>query len=130
MLAQGASIVNADYFAALQRQAAAISSCADLQVFADTALPSLDASIAAITQQLAALQPMLALLTAPGADPSAIVTWITDFITAFVTPYVKPVAVYTAQLVALTAAIADLQATIQSRAAAMPSCSITLPGGG
>lgn len=127
MIPQGSNLINPEFFAELERRAGAVQTCAELQAFTDDALASLNASLAGINQQLALLAPILALLTAPGADPSKIVTWIKDFITAFLAPYVKPYTTYAAQLAALAAAIAQLSATLQARASLFDGCDLSIP---
>ncbi|MFC3816578.1 hypothetical protein [Lysobacter sp. GCM10012299] len=127
MSSQPTSIVNAEYFAALTRRVEGMKSCEELNAFTAELSTSLTATIDAITAQMAFLQPVLALLTAPGANPDQIVTWITDFITAFLTPYVRPYTVYAQQLVEMTAEIANLSDAIQTAAAAIPNCSVSIP---
>lgn len=127
MLPQGSALINTEFFTELERRAGAVQTCAELQAFTEEALGSLNASLAAINQQMALLAPILALLTAPGADPSKIVTWIKDFIAAFLTPYVKPYTTYVAQLAALAAAIAELSATLQARATHFDACDLSIP---
>ncbi len=127
MIPQGSMLVNTKFFEELHRRADSIQTCGELQAFTTETIESLNASLAAITAQMAMLAPILSLLQPPSANPAQIVTWITDFITAFLTPYVKPYATYAAQLPAMTAAIAQLTATLQAKASSIDSCSLSVP---
>ncbi|MGO4704080.1 hypothetical protein [Dyella sp. 2RAB6] len=127
MLGQGSSIINTAYFDALKVRANGIRSCEDLQAFTSEVMGSLNANVAAINQQLAMLQPILALLKPPAANPAEIVSWLTNFITAFLTPYAKPAVVYVAQVAAVMAAMAELQSLLQSKSMEFPGCSIAMP---
>ena len=53
--------------------------------------------------------------------------WITSFISTFLQPYVKPMLVLPLQIAQITAAIAKLQAAIDSAASRIGSCSIEMP---
>lgn len=127
MIAQGSAIVNLEFFNAMNRRLESIQTCAELHAFMEEMTSSLNASIAAIGQQLAIIGPILELLTAPGIDPSKIVTWITKFIAAFIAPYAKPYITYAAQLAALSAAIGQLAANIQEKASELGNCSVSPP---
>lgn len=124
---QGSSIINLDTYASLTDSINASGSCAELQELVNTAFAELDAVKAGIMSELAALTPMLALLTAPSANPAAIVTWITNFITSIVTPLVKPTITFEAQLAAALAQLAEISASISIAAGKFPSCSISIP---
>ncbi|MCC7632574.1 hypothetical protein [Stenotrophomonas rhizophila] len=124
---QGSLPFNAETFERLADQINAVQSCAELQALTDEAMQSANALLAGIGAQMSALQPMLALLSPPGVNPAQIVTWITDFITAFLQPYVKPMLVLPLQIAQITAAIAKLQAAIESASSRIGSCSIEMP---
>jgi len=124
---QGSLPFNAETFDRLAEQINAVQSCAELQALTDEAMQSANALLSGIGAQMAALQPMMALLTAPGANPAQIVTWITDFISAVLQPYVKPMVVLPVQIAQVTAAIAKLQAAIGTASARIGSCSIEMP---
>lgn len=118
---------NPEPFERLADQINAVRTCEELQALADQALQSANTLLAGIGAQLAALKPIMALLTAPGANPAQIVTWITDFISAFLQPYVQPMMVLPAQIAGVSAAIANLQSAITAAASRIGSCSIELP---
>src|SRR5213592_591237 len=119
---QGSLPFNAETFAKLAEQIEAASTCSELQALTSEAMGSANALLSGIGAQMAALQPIMALLTAPCANPAQIVTWITDFITAFLQPYVKPMLVLPIQIAQITAAIAQLQSAIDSAASRIGSC--------
>lgn len=127
MLPQGSAIINIAQFEALKVRAEGIRSCEDLQAFADQVMGSVNASMAAINEQLAMIKPIMDLLKAPGANPQDIVTWLTKFITAFLAPYTKPYTIYVAQAAELAAQVAALSSILQSKSASFPSCSIDVP---
>jgi hypothetical protein len=101
---------------------------ADLQSTVDSVYGDISLLESTITSQIALLGPIAALLTAPGANPTAIVTWITSFITDFLTPYVIPFTTYASQLTALGVQVAALTAAIENLAATkLPGITITIP---
>lgn len=117
---------NAAFFDGLTRQVENTNSCAELQATVDAAMTSLAAQSDAIASQMAAIAPILGLLTPP-VDPPAAVTWIASLITGALEPAYAPYAKYAAQLTELTAAVASLTTAINNRATAIGSCSITIP---
>lgn len=124
---QGSEIFNVAYFTSLIDRINTAYSCAELQAIVTESMASIQGVETAIGAQLAQLNPILALLTPPGANPTAIVTWLTTFITAFLTPYVKPIATMTAQLAQLTIQIAALTAAITSAQSRFANCTISIP---
>jgi len=124
---QGSLPFNAETFERLADQISAVQSCAELQALTDEAMQSANALLAGIGAQMAALQPMMALLSPPSVNPAQIVTWITSFISTFLQPYVKPMLVLPLQIAQITAAIAKLQNAIDSAASRIGSCSIEMP---
>jgi phage gp45-like len=124
----GAELVNAQYFTNLTNRVNALETCADLQALAAKELASLSGIKQAIDAELARLAPYAALLTAPGASPSAIVTWITNFISAELEPKYQASLSYAAQLTALTTAVTNLTTAIEQKAAQFESCTLSLPG--
>jgi len=121
------ALTNAAYFTALTEQVNAATSCAELQSITTSALEPVLALQTSITAQLVKIAPMLALLTGPSADPTAIVNWLNTFITAYLTPQLAPSVTLAAQLTAQAAAIAALTAAIESKAAQFVSCVVTVP---
>lgn len=83
--------INLEYFQGLEKSIQGCASCEQLQELTAETFSSLTATITTMQAQLAALQPLLALLSAPGANPAALATWITDFISGVLTPQLKPV---------------------------------------
>lgn len=126
MQPQGTALLNAAFFASLTAQAQNIETCAELQALATTAMASIQAEKNAIEAQITALAPILALLTAP-TSPTAAVTWIANFITGVLTPQYKPYLNYATQLTDLAASIASFTSAIESAAALIPSCTVTVP---
>lgn len=124
---QGSLPFNAETFKRLADQINAVQSCAELQALTDEAMQSANALLAGIGAQMAALQPMLALLSPPGINPADIVKWINGLISAVIQPYVKPMLVLPVQIAQITAAVADLQAAIASASSRIGSCSIEMP---
>ena len=118
---------NTDYFSSVTNRINAATSCAELQSLVNEIWPSLQGVLDAINAQSALLQPIEALLAAPGADLTALATWIQNFITAFLTPYYKPYAILATQLSDLTAQITALTAAVASAEARFLNCSITIP---
>jgi hypothetical protein len=127
MNAQGTLSLNTAYFSNLTNAIGAAGSRAELQALVTEAFGSLAAVQGAITSELASVEPLLALLTPPGANPTAIVTWLTAFITAYLTPLVKPAVIYALQLTELATQVAALTAVITSAEAQFASCSISVP---
>jgi len=116
MPAQGSIPFNAETFAQLRKQIDSVSTGDQLQRITTQAMGSVNGVTAGITSQIAALQPILALLQPPGANPAQIVTWITDFIKAFVEPYTKPAITLPIQIAQLSTEVALLTASIQAAA--------------
>lgn len=121
------AILNTQYYTNLVDRINGVNSCQALQDVTTEALQALSEQQAAITEQMAAIQPMLALLNPP-TSLNAIISWIGNFITSFITPAVKPYVTYQAQLVALTAQIAQVVDAIQNAKLKFPNCTITPPG--
>lgn len=123
---QGSLPFNPKTFERLIQQAETIETCEQLQALASEAMASANAVTSAITEQLAAVQPILALLTAPGANPAQIVTWISDFITVFLKPYAKPAITLPIQLAQVAAQVAQLTAAINAAANRIGNCSVDI----
>ena len=127
MIPQGSTLINTDHFVNLTASVNACESCAQLQSLTNDAFASMNAIKAGIQTELAALAPILALLSPPSASPGAIVSWITGFISGTLTPMVKPTITYAAQLSATLTQIANVTAAIEAAAARLTSCSIVVP---
>lgn len=120
------TLLNAAYFENLSAQISACSSGAQLQALTNQIMADISLLESTITSQLSFLQPIQALLTAPEANPAAIVTWITSFIESFLTPYLKPIANMTAQLAAFAGIVATLTTAIENAAKNL-GVEITIP---
>lgn len=123
MQLQGQSIVNTSKFDSTIKQLENASNCAELRELAADALAQLSAQQQAITSQLAQVQPLLNLLSAP-TSPTGVVTWVKDFIEDYLTPQFKPALAYPTQLAQLAQQISSLQSTISRVSAKFPDCSI------
>lgn len=119
--------INLDYFQGLQKSIEGCSSCEQLQEVTAEVFTSVTATMTSMTEQLAVLEPLMALLEGPAANPAAIVTWITSFITDYLTPQLKPVINLPIQFAAITAQMAELPAIIAAKAAQFESCSVPIP---
>ncbi|MHA6236876.1 hypothetical protein [Pseudomonas fluorescens group sp. PF-69] len=124
---QGSQPVNAAYFQSLTDQVNNTDTCADLQAFTAEAFASVNAMIKGIEDQLAALGPLLDLLTAPSLNLGAIVSWITSFIESFLTPLTKPHSTYLAQLTELVAQMSALASAVAAKAASFEQCAVVVP---
>ena len=127
MQPQGPDLINTDQFTGYINQINSINTCAQLQSVVSDLIPSLNAQASSITQQIAVLAPMIALLTAPGANLTAIANYIESFIDNYLTQQLAPYVAYQTQATALAAQIATLTAAITSAAGRIPGCSITIP---
>jgi hypothetical protein len=87
---QGSVLVNPAYFTNLTASVNAAGSCEELQTLVTEAMGSINAMKAGIESELAKLSPILSLLTAPGADLGAIVTFLTNLISMVLTPLTLP----------------------------------------
>lgn len=124
MSAQGSNIIDIDYIKNLTKAAENIETCDELRALSAEALASISDAQAAIALELAKVQPMLALLVAPGANLAKLATFAQDLITNLITPLVKPSVTYAAQLTAMLAQVAELTAAIQAAADRIGECSI------
>ena len=97
-----------------------------IQELVDQIYQQINTMEGAITSQLAVLNPILDLLTAP-IDPAAAVTWIETFITSFLTPYVLPIEKYTAQLADIAIEVVAIADAISEIESLRPEISITIP---
>ncbi len=126
MIGQGSAQLDAAWFANLSARISGIQSCPELQDLVADAIADINAVKSAIGAELALLQPVLALIEAPGADLGKIATWISSFIGSFLTPYTRPVAIYASQLSAMEAQIASLLAAISAKAAEFTGCVVAV----
>jgi hypothetical protein len=119
--------INTDYFSALKQQINNCTSCAELQMVATQAMSALNAQLAGITAQNATFAALQTLLTAPAANPDAIVTYLSTFIELYLGPQLAAFAKLTAQVAALPIEIAAITEAITSKASSFSECSVSIP---
>jgi hypothetical protein len=120
------TLLNSAYFENLILQIGVCNTQAELQALTDQIMADISLLESTITSQLSFLEPVEALLVAPEANLTAIVTWISGFINDFLTPYLKPYVNMAAQLAALPVEVAALTAAIENAAARL-NVSIIIP---
>jgi hypothetical protein len=123
MIPQGTSLIDTSYFTNLTAQVNAIqggNSCSDLQDMVTKAAASIEAELAAIRAQIAALLPVT---TGPSASLGSIVAWINSFIAPLQVAYAN----FIATEAAILSAVSSLESAIVAAAGRMTSCSITIP---
>lgn len=118
--------INAAYFESLKESINACSSCEELQAIVNSSMGPLAVLQTEITTQLAKMQALLALLTPPGANLTAIVTWITNLINGFLRPLTLPAITYELQLAELSIQVAELTEAINDAKSRFPNCSISI----
>lgn len=123
---QGSSIINTSQYESMTKRIESVNSCEQLQQVSADIMASLNAETAAITAQVAKLQALADLLTAP-TNPEAVITWIKDLIDNLIAPLAKPAITYPTQTAARVVAITDLIDAINKKASEFQECSITLP---
>ena len=99
-------------------------SCEDLQAALAEVTGSITNLQTAIASELQKLQPILALIQPPAANPAEIVTWITNFIEGYLTPYTVPTVTYPLQLAQLAEQVSKIQAAASEAASKFPNCSV------
>lgn len=117
--------INVDYILTLKEQVSKCTSCAELQEASAKIVKALQEQLQGMLDQMAVLEPILALLSPPSIDD--IVTWVADFIKAVLEPMIKPYYEYQLQLVELTAAITEIADLIQGLSSKFPNCEIVPP---
>jgi hypothetical protein len=118
-------LLNTAYFTNLAARIEGAGSETELQTVVNDMIADLSMLESTITSQIALLEPINALLSAP-ANPTQVITWIGNFITGFLTPYVAPYVNLASQLTAIGTQVATLTSTIESVAAAK-GWSVTVP---
>ena len=126
-VAQGSTEFNTEYYTSMTNRINSASSCSDLQSLVTEIWGSLQGVQDAINSQSALLQPIDALLTAPGANLTNVANWIQTLITSFLTPYYRPYAILAVQLTELTAQVAILTGAVQAMESRFPGCSVNIP---
>ena len=79
-----------------------------------------------IESQIAALNPLLALIIDP-ADLPALISWVKNFITSFLTPYLVPLTTYEAQIAEIAIQVVAIAAAIEQIQNERPEIHITIP---
>lgn len=123
---QGSGVINLDQYEKLGNDIDKVGSCKELQETAERILTSLYAENAAIQDQLDKLAPIADLLTVP-ASIDDVIDWITGLIDGVLRPLYAPALTYPTQILARTAAIADLLNKIANKANQFQSCTLSLP---
>jgi hypothetical protein len=124
--------VNTQWFTQLQAQINAYSASLshdvppELQAMINEAYGDIALVQSTIQSQLAFLGPLEALLTAPEADLTKIVTWISNYITSVLTPLYAPFAKLSAQVSALEDQVSATTSAIQGLAS-LKGWSINIP---
>ena len=126
MNSQGIALVNVQHFKNLTASMKGAESCEELQKLVTEAMQSIAAVEKALVDELARINEILALLTPPGANLTAIVTWITKLITNFIGPMTKPSITMAAQIAEILSAINELKSAISDIQLNFPSCSISV----
>jgi hypothetical protein len=127
MIPQGSVVFPTTTFDALTAQVNNVTSCEGLQQLTVEALASITGVKDAIDAQVAAVEPMLTLLIPPIGTPVQLVIWITSLIDNVLKPLFAPYENLIAQQAAVAAAVANLTAAIEAKAAQFETCSITVP---
>ena len=115
-----------DWSKSMVKQIESVNTCQELQIILDDVTETLNAQKAALAEQLAALAPIQALLTAPGIDPSKIVTWITDFIAAQLAPQYQAYLKTVTELTELTSEITTVVSALSNKISTL-GCDISVP---
>jgi hypothetical protein len=113
------------WFTQLQARIAVVQTPEELQAIVNEAFHTIALLQSTIASQLAYVEAVEALLTAP-INPTEVITWIGNFITSFLTPYVKPLVNLAAQVTALEAEVATLTTAITTAEARL-AAEITIP---
>lgn len=119
---------NTDFFVNIQVRFNAVQTADELQTLIDEVFAQLSYLKSTIYSQMSYLEPIEDLLTAPSANLTKIVSWISDFITNFLEPIYKPYTIYAAQDVELIAQVAELTTLINTIASEkFPDVTFTIP---
>lgn len=131
MLPQGFSILNISHFNSVKKRVDGVGSCDDLQALINEVMATVQAEANAITAQMAALAPILALLSINPTDLKSVVKFLQGLITAILLPLVKPYLNYVIQVPAMglqiTALLAEFQAAIDRIKSLGIDCNVSIP---
>lgn len=120
------AVINVTYFDNLIKQIDDVTTCAELQSVTTSVLTQMQNQLSVIEEQLAKVQPILALLTPP-VSPDDIIDWITGLIENVIQPLAAPAAGYQAQIVAIGVKTTEITNKIQEKASQFISCEIVQP---
>ena len=124
MTTQGTSLLNTDWINTKIAEINLAGSCNELQELTSEVMGEIADAKAAISTEIEKFQALLALLTPPTVNLSAIVTWITHFINDYLAVQFKPAVTYSLQLAELDEQVNRLHAAIDAAKAKFPACSI------
>ena len=119
--------VNMAYFDSVIARIESCGTCADIQAALDDSSGIVQAQLDSLAERMQMLQPYLALLTPPSANPAQIVTFLTDLIEAQIKPMVAPLTIIPLQIAAYVQLPAKFIAAADAAKARLPSCDITPP---
>lgn len=117
---------NPEYLSNLKDQIDGVQGCQELQRIADDVLAMYQAEKAAIEAQIAALQPLLALLTLNLIDLPSVIKFLKDFVDNFLTPYLTPHVTLLRQLAEQIIQVQEVIAALQAASERITDCSIEL----
>lgn len=117
--------INLNYINGLNEQIENCSTCQELKQVSEKINEALQSQLKGITDQMAAIEPLLSLLSPPGLDE--VPGWISGLISGLIEPMTKPFFECQLQLAELTASISEIASNIQSASAKFPDCGVDLP---
>ena len=80
--------INLNYINGLNEQIESCSTCQELQQVSEKINEALQSQLKGITDQMAAIEPLLSLLSPPGLDE--VPSWISGLISGLIEPMTKP----------------------------------------
>lgn len=115
--------INTQYYTNLKNEIEHCATCDQLKEIASSALAEIAEQQATITRQIAALQPILALVNPP-TSLNSLISWVGNFINGFIKPTIAPYAIYQAQLVEMGAMLTEITSALQNASHKFPNCSL------
>ena len=116
----GTALVNSDYEANIIAKINAINVCADLQSYASEAMAEIQSELTSVRRQIAKLLPLTTIPT----DLPSVISWITSQATPYIAAYENCLA----QVTAIEARVAAVTSALESAAARIASCTVSVPG--
>jgi len=117
------SIINQEYYDNLLTQIDNVSSCAELQATASIVIKTMQDQLAVIEEQLAKVNPILELLSAP-TTPDEVIDWIKGLIDNVIKPLAAPALTYQSQTAFLVIQIGLTIDKIKDKANQFANCEI------